>query len=264
MPDVIPTPQPAVLRSQLQQLAEYDTALLANLLGFVDSTPTHLLYLSNQIRSLLPDVGPTVGVAVTCELDTSSPEDQGGGDTEAFWQQLAGIELMNVPTVWVVKCVGSRLDHECILGDGMGKLLSAAGCVGAITNGGARDLAGLRSIGFAVYGSGATIHHCRMRVRSTGVPVKIGGILITPGDIMHANAEGVIRIPARAVTKLLEHAPAYRAFEHEAHQLFRRTDLRVAQKRQLFDTIFNKYGFEACTTSEERVSSDNKQESNPS
>ncbi len=249
--------KPDILSGQLQQLAEYDTALLANLLGFVDSTPTHLSYMSNQIRALIPDVGPTVGVAMTCELDTSTPEDEADGDTEAFWQQLAEMELMDVPTVWVVACIGSRPDHECIMGDGMGKLLCASGCVGAVTNGGARDLNGLRSIGFAVYGTGVTIHHCKMRVRRIGVPVDIGGITISPGDIIHANAEGVIRIPDNAVTKLLEQAPAYRAFEHEAHQLFRRTDLAVPQKRELFDTIFAKYGFKDCTTVEGSASSEN-------
>jgi 4-hydroxy-4-methyl-2-oxoglutarate aldolase len=242
------TPKSNILSGQLQQLAEYDTALLANLLAYVDSTPTHLCYTSNQIRALVPDVGPTVGIAVTCELDTSTPDDQAVGDAEAFWQQLAQMESMRVPTVWVVSCVGSRPNHECIMGDGMGKLLRASGCVGAVTNGGARDLDGLRSIGFAVYGTGVTIHHCKMRVRSIGVPVDIGGITISPGDIIHANAEGVIRIPDRAVTKLLEQAPTYRAFEHEAHQLFRRTDLDVALKRELFAKVFSKYGFKDCTT----------------
>jgi hypothetical protein len=137
MPGAIPPPKPNALRGQLQQLAEYDTALLANLLGFVDATPTHLLYLSNQTRALIPDLGPTVGVAATCELDTNSPDKQTDGDTELFWQQLAELEPLEVPTVWVVKCIGSRPDHECIMGDGMGKLLSAVGCIRAITNGGA-------------------------------------------------------------------------------------------------------------------------------
>lgn len=242
------TPKPVILNRHLEQLAEYDTALLANLLGFVDPTATHLWYTSNRIRALIPDVGPTVGIAVTCELDTSTPDSEADGDNEAFWQQLAEMESLGVPTVWVVSCVGSRPDHECIMGDGMGKLLRASGCVGAVTNGGARDIEGLRSIGFAVYGTGVTIHHCRIRVRRIGVPVDIGGITISPGDIIHANAEGVIRIPGSAVPRLLEHAPAYRAFEHEAHQLFRRTDIKSAQKRELFKAVFSKYGFTDCTT----------------
>jgi 4-hydroxy-4-methyl-2-oxoglutarate aldolase len=232
-----------MLRTHLQELAEYDTALLANLMPFVDDTPPHRWYMSSEIRSLLPDVGPTVGVAVTCELDTSTPDHEAGGNNDGFWQQLEQMEAIDAPTIWVVKCVGSRPQHECIMGDGMGKLLQAAGCVGTVTDGGLRDLAGLRSIGFAAYGTGITIHHCKIRVGKIDAPVDIGGITISPGDVIHANTEGVIRIPEQAVAKLADRAPAYRAFEHDAHQLFRRTDITSAQKRPLTNKILAKYGF---------------------
>ncbi len=234
------------LGSQWQQLAEYDTALLANLLRYVDATPTHLLYMGNQIRSLIPEVGPTVGLAVTCEMDSSTPEHETQGDAEGFWQQVVEMESMDVPTVWTVSCVGSRPQHECIMGDGMGKTLVAAGCVGAVTNGGLRDLNGLRSIGFGGYGTGVTIHHCNMRIRNMGVPVDIGGITVNARDIIHASAEGVIRIPVDAVSGLLEQAPAYRAFEHEAHQLLRRTDIKALRKKEMLNGIIGKYGFKDC------------------
>lgn len=235
-------------RTHLEQLAEYDTALLANLLRFVDSTPTHLMYMSSDIHSLIPDVGPTVGIAMTCELDSSSPDHEGDGNTDGFWEQIAQMEAGDVPTVWVVSCVGSRPRHECVMGDGMGKALMAADCVGVVTDGGVRDLPGLRSIGFGAYGSGVTIHHCKLRVRSIGVPVDIGGITVNPGDVMHANTEGVIRIPIGAIPALLKQAPAYRAFEHEAHQLLRRTDITSVPKRKQLHEILDKYGFKDRTT----------------
>lgn len=129
------------------------------------------------------------------------------------------------------------------MGDGMGKALMAAGCVGVVTNGGVRDLPGLQTIAFGAYGTGVTIHHCKLRVRAIDAPVDIGGITISPGDIIHANPEGVIRIPEGAVPALLEQAPAYRAFEHEAHQLLRRTDIEAAPKRKRLQEILDKYGF---------------------
>jgi 4-hydroxy-4-methyl-2-oxoglutarate aldolase len=250
LPSVMPNSE--VTSSHLQQLAEYDTALLANLLRFVDSTPTHLLYMGNEIRSLIPDLGQTVGIAVTCEIDSSTPDHEAEGDAEGFWQQVTEMESMNVPTVWVVSCVGSRPRHECIMGDGMGKTLAAAGCVGAVTNGGLRDVDGLRSIGFGAFGTGVTIHHCNLRVRNMGVPVDIGGITVSPGDIVHAGTEGVIRIPTVAVPKLLDQAPAYRAFEHEAHQLLRRTDMKAVRKREILEDVLGKYGFKDCASTKGR------------
>jgi 4-hydroxy-4-methyl-2-oxoglutarate aldolase len=237
-----------IMRRHLEQLREYDTALLANLLGFVDPIPAHEFYMGNSIRALTPELGPMVGVAVTCEMDSSTPNHLTTGDTEGFWTQLAQMEAMNVPTVWVVRCVGSRPEHECALGDGMAKSLHSVGCAGVVTNGGVRDLPGLRSTPFAAYGAGTTVHHCKMRLRALNEPVQIGGITVAAGEMIHASAEGVIKIPARAVEPLLQQAPSYRAFEHEAHQMLRRTDLTVAEKRERMTSLLAKYSFKDCVT----------------
>jgi 4-hydroxy-4-methyl-2-oxoglutarate aldolase len=222
--------------------------LLANLLGFVDPIPTHEFYMGNSIRALTPELGPTVGVAVTCEMDSSTPNHLATGDTEGFWVQLAQMEATKVPTVWVVRCVGSRPEHECVLGDGMAKTLHSVGCAGVVTNGGVRDLSGLRSTPFAAYGTGTTIHHCKMRVRALNELVEVGGITVAPGEMIHGSAEGVIKIPVRAVESLLQQAPSYRAFEHEAHQMLRRRDLTVAEKRECMTKLLAKYSFKDCVT----------------
>ena len=52
-------PSPDIQSSHLQQLAEYDTALLANLLAFVDSTPDQKEKLEKFIRTELKKAGET-------------------------------------------------------------------------------------------------------------------------------------------------------------------------------------------------------------
>ena len=153
-----------------------------------------------------------------------------------------------VPTIWVVKCVGSRPDHECVIGDGMAKTLRSVGCVGLVTDGGVRDLPGLLSTSFAAYARGVTIHHTALRVRRLNRPVKVGGITIAPGDIVHANAEGVIRIPRACLPVLAARAIQMKAFEHEAHSMLRRTDLPLDAKRATVGTLVAKYGFADCVT----------------
>src|ERR1700710_1365402 len=132
------------LSSIISDLREFDTALLANTIGYIDPTPAYQYYMAGSIQSVTPLIGPTVGVAVTCEMDSSTPE--GEPNFEKYYEQLEQIAAMKEPVVWVVKTVGSRPDHECILGDGMAKLLYAAGCVGAVTDGGLRDVAGFASV----------------------------------------------------------------------------------------------------------------------
>ena len=98
--------------TQLQQLLEFDGALLANTIGYLDPTPAAELYMGGDILCQTPGTGPMVGVAVTCEIDSSTPG--GSNEMDLYYDQLEQIYPIAEPVVWVVKAVGSRPDHECI------------------------------------------------------------------------------------------------------------------------------------------------------
>jgi 4-hydroxy-4-methyl-2-oxoglutarate aldolase len=235
------------LRSTLEQLCDFDTALLANTIGYIDPTPAHELYMGGSIQSVTPTLGPTVGIAVTCEIDTSTPNHK--ADVEGYWRQLDEMSRMGVPSVWVVKTVGSRPDHECVIGDGMAKTLRSVGCVGLVTDGGVRDIPGLMNVPFAAYCRGTVIHHTGLRITRIGEAVEVGGIVVRPGDVIHANAEGVIKIPRKCLDRLADNAVRMRAFEHEAHRLLRQTDLSLDAKKKGVGGLIAKFGFADCVTS---------------
>lgn len=228
-------------RALLEGLREFDTALLANTLDTIDPTPAEAFYMSGDIQSLTPDLGPTVGVAVTCQVDTSTPG--GAADWAPYHAQIDRIAAMSLPVVWVVETVGARPEHECVTGDGMGKTLYAAGCLGVVTNGFCRDIAGCRTVPFSVHGRGTIAHHCAIRFTAMDVAVHVGGIEVRPGDIVHADREGVIRIPESAAESVLAQAPAMRALEHEAHAYLRRRDVSAGAKVEHVSNLFIKYGF---------------------
>ena len=229
------------LTNLLHELREFDTALIANTIGYIDPTPTHEYYMGGSIQSVTPSLGPTVGVAVTCELDSSTPNNQ--ATPEPYLRQLDQICQIAEPVIWVVKTVGSRPDHECVLGDGMAKTLAAAGCIGAVTDGGVRDVAGLLSIPFAAYCRGKTIHHCALNYGRINQPIEVGGITIRTGDVLHANDEGVIRIPSACLDRLPSMAIRMRSFEQDAHRFMRQADLSPRDKRQKVSELLEEYGF---------------------
>jgi len=197
--------------------------------------------MGGSIQSVTPTLGPTVGVAVTCEIDCSTPGNQ--ADMEPFLQQLEQMHAMEEPVVWIVKAIGSRPDHECIMGDGMAKMLYTAGSVGTVTNGGVRDVDGLLSVPYAVYSKGTVIHHTAIRFGKMNQPVEIGGITVSPGEVIHANKEGVIKIPAGCLDILTEKAIAMRAMEHESHIGNRRSDLEPREAMRRTQAKFKEYGF---------------------
>ena len=240
------------LRANIESLRDFDTALLANTIGYIDPTPAHEFYMEGSIQSVTPTLGPTVGVAVLCELDSSTPD--GKPSVGDFWKQLEDMGKMDVPSVWVVKTVGKRPGHECVLGEGMAKALYSVGCLGTVTDGGVRDLMGLQTIPFPVYCKGKTIHHCALRFKALTKPVSIGGITIAPCDVIHANAEGVIKIPKGCISKLVPAAVQMRAFEHEAHSMMRQTEIPPGEKENAIVRLLTKYNFTAVDKTPQTVS----------
>ena len=234
----------------LHELREFDTPLLANTINFIDPTPTHEFYLSGEIQSVTPPLGPTVGVAFTAELDSSTPG--GAAETDLYWEQLEAMAQCELPIVWVVKAVGSRPEHECMIGDGMAKTLFSVGCAGLVCDSRVRDIPGLITTPFAAYCRGRAVHHGALRFRAIDRPVEIGGVTIYPGDVVHANSDGVIRIPPDCLEHLAANAVRNRAFEHEAHMFLRRTDQSPAEKRVHVQQLIAKYGFADCVSGGKR------------
>jgi 4-hydroxy-4-methyl-2-oxoglutarate aldolase len=82
----------------------------------------------------------------------------------------------------------------------------ANGHVGAVLDGGVRDLTEIRrDYGFPVYARavspGTTLG--RFRTVASQVPVRVGGIMVHPGDIMVGDVDGVVVVPHARAAEVL-------------------------------------------------------------
>ncbi len=102
---------------------------------------------------------------------------------------------------------GSEVGH---FGELTGTSAQRHGCVGVILDGNLRDIAGLREIGLQVFYRDLSPLNAigRWEMAAAQVPVTIGGITIYPGDVIVAEFDGVVVVPAAEAERVLETAEA--------------------------------------------------------
>ena len=104
-----------------------------------------------------------------------------------WWDYLAQIPE---PRVVVVQDL-DRQPIGSLWGEVHGSIHKALGCVGAVTDGGVRDLDEVR----AFFASCVLVSHAYVHLVDFGTPVKIGAVVVKPGDILHGDQHGVCSIP---------------------------------------------------------------------
>jgi regulator of RNase E activity RraA len=121
-----------------------------------------------------------------------------------------------------------------------GELLSTAsqarGARGAVVDGLVRDVKKILTLGFPVHASGVKPVDSRGRgeVVDYNVPVQCGGVLVNPNDLVVADYDGVVVIPAAAVDQTIKLAA-----EKVAREDHSRADLKNGAYLR---DVFNKYG----------------------
>jgi 4-hydroxy-4-methyl-2-oxoglutarate aldolase len=99
----------------------------------------------------------------------------------------------------------------------MGEIMVTAykrfGCVGFITNGGARDILQIEAMRFPIFSNSIIVSHGYSRIEEIHVPVHVGGLLVKPGDLLHADANGVVLIPHDIAEEAADACQAFIAVE---------------------------------------------------
>ena len=142
---------------------------------------------TGELRPLWPDCPALSGRLTTVRLDP------GAGTPLPELLEL----LADARERLVLVDLGGRSDVQC-----WGTVLATAarrfGVRGALVNGAARDVEGLRELGFPTYARGVYPGAMRGRLELVAVdePVDIDGVLVEPGCVAVADASGVVFLPS--------------------------------------------------------------------
>jgi regulator of RNase E activity RraA len=117
--------------------------------------------------------------------------------------RLAMLDSITPGTVSVWACGGSL---DCAhWGEIMSTAARERGCIGAVIDGGVRDLDFVNAMGYPVFArfkcSASSIS--RWEIKQYQVPIRIGSTVIRPGDFVFGDIDGVVIVPQEIVTDIL-------------------------------------------------------------
>jgi regulator of RNase E activity RraA len=165
------------------------------------------------VQPLKPDQPRRVGRAFTLRFvpmreDLATPE-----SWSAPKSTRVGIEQMPEGCIAVVD--GNGVTHAGIFGDILCARMAKRGVAALVTDGVVRDVAGVRETGLAVWSQGiaAPPSVTGLTFVNWQEPIGCGGVAVFPDDIMVADGDGVVVIPAALVDQVLELAPEQEQLE---------------------------------------------------
>jgi regulator of RNase E activity RraA len=169
------------------------------------------MYMSHHMQAIFPT--KFAGYAVTVLLQ----KDEGNKDPNALAGMMAAIDAGQKDSVYVMT-VENGADIAG-MGGLMGTTMYSRGYAGAVIDGGVRDVAQLKRIGFPVYALGpvpsTSVGHYKFG--GANIPMRCDGVEVHPGDIVTADSDGVVVVPRAKAEQILALAQQMDFKEHSMY-----------------------------------------------
>lgn len=193
-----------IVKKLLKKLYNIPTASLCDALDSIGFKG----FMSHDIKPNLEGI-KIVGPAVTIK-DVLSEE------KAAPIAALQAIDDANPGDIIVRASEGDTKDIA-LWGGLMGLAAKTKGIEGAVLDGGVRDIIELKEMEFQIFSPSIVPSTSvgRTKVVGVNVPVTCGGVLVSPGDIIVGDSDGVVVIPADKLKTVIEIAEKMDAVEKE-------------------------------------------------
>lgn len=159
--------------------------------------------------------GRTIGTAFTVRTTAT--------DSTALHH---GAGLLEAGHVLVVDTGGDR--RHAPLGEVVAAQAVIRGAAGAVVDGVVTDTDEIAELGLTVHAAGTSMLTTKLHVIDAGgvnVPVTVGGVVVNPGDVVLADANGVLVVPLDVLERIVDIALADDAEEPELVE-----DLRAGKR----------------------------------
>ena len=222
---------------QIKLIGEMQTCAVSNAIEGLNVRSRTEGFMTLDIKSMFPGMGAMAGHAVTAVIKASTPPSENMNFSRVTWVD----EILKIPAPRVI--VMKDLDHPNVIGSFWGEVQSAIhtalDCVGVVTDGGVRDLDEMQEYGFNAFATTQLVSRANVHLVEANIPVTIGGVTVSPGDILLGDKHGVISIPKEVVEDLPAAIAKVEAGEKEIIDVCKSGDF---SPKRLKDILRQRYG----------------------
>lgn len=131
-------------------------------------------------------------------------------------------------------------DNATVWGDILTEVAHRKGIAGTVIDGVNRDLALCLELGYPIFSRDHWMRtgKDRVQVEATQVPVNIGDVRVSPGDLLRGDADGVVVVPQEHEDRVLEAAEAIQSAEDAIRASVRAgMSLREAREQHRYHSL---------------------------
>lgn len=201
----------AVPEADFQLLRKFDAPTICNVVELFDARPRTAGYMDARIKACYPKLPPMVGYASTATFRSAAPP-RAGNVYAGLGEQVASFAELPGPAVVVFQDLDDPV-ASATFGEVMCTTYKTFGAAGLITSGAARDLDQVEALAFPCFADGVICAHGYCHIVQINVPVHVGGVMVSPGDLLHGDCNGVTTILNELASAVAQACPEYMAAE---------------------------------------------------
>lgn len=228
--------RPLIKDAELDALRRFDTCTVSNAIETFEVRLRNTGFANASVRCMFKDFPPMVGYAATARLRTGDPPIAGGTyhDRADWWNNILTIPS---PRIAVIEDIDERPGIGAFIGDMHAAILRALGCVGYVTNGAVRELPRVRDLSLQLFAGSVAVSHAYAHLFDFGAPVLVGGLEVHPGDLLHGDRHGLLKVPEEIVSEIPAAAEKVQRNEQEVIEFCSSPDFSIKALRELIEKL---------------------------
>jgi len=222
--------------AEFEALRRLDTCTVSNAIETFEVRLRNAGFADSRVRCMFEDFPPMVGYAATAQLRTGEPPIAGRiySDRTDWWKSILQVPA---PRVVVLEDLDKPPGLGAFIGDMHAAILRALGCVGYVTDGAVRELPRIKETGLQLFAGNIAVSHAYAHIFEFGSQIKVGGLEVRPGDLLHGDRHGLLSVPREIAGEIPAAAAKLQQAEQRVIEFCRSPEFSIEKLRQVLKEL---------------------------